>query len=279
MAALKCSRCRARIEVDGTSACSCPPAKGGKDARNFEAFRPRISTRRRDSLSGPAPDDSARARLRGRSVMVCVASAVALGSVAFSLQAMDSGRDVRGGDRPAVTISPDPDIEAREAAEDSYGSTPDQPDTGGPSLPPDDGADAADGAGDGADGGEHPGSQPPPTDDANPAPPPEDDAGGGSGDAGGGASNGGGGDGANGGGDGGNDDGDGGSDDGGDDDGGDDNGDGDDGDDGGGLLRGLITLLFGGGDDRDDRDDRDHGKDGDRRGDGGKGHHRGGGHH
>ncbi|OEV05498.1 hypothetical protein AN219_36230, partial [Streptomyces nanshensis] len=221
------------------------------EAADFEAFRPRASSPSSGQHTGKIiagellyRSSHRRPSRRGKGVVVGLASAVALGTVTFSLQVMNADRDVRG-DRPAVSISPDPDIAAREAAEDADTSTPDQPDTGGSSQPADDGA----GNG-GEDDGKRPGSQPPPTNDENPAPPPpEDDAGGGSSQGGGddggdgdgddGASNGGG---AQGGGDGGG--GDGGGDDGGD--------DGDDGDDGGGLLRGLIGLLFGGGgDDRD----------------------------
>ncbi|WP_216311752.1 hypothetical protein, partial [Streptomyces nanshensis] len=78
------------------------------------------------------PDEQpGRAGSRHRTVAVSIAAAVALGTAAVGLDAASSGHEVRGGGKPAVTVSPDPDAAAREAAEDLDQPAPDQPPSGG----------------------------------------------------------------------------------------------------------------------------------------------------
>ncbi|SCK55744.1 hypothetical protein [Streptomyces sp. WMMB 322] len=257
MAALKCSKCGARIQLDGTSSCSCPPAATGRnDVSAFQAFRPRLKASSRQLERGAAGRSFERARRsldrRGTGVAVGVAAAVALGTVAFSVDAMNSGSSVQGGGRPAVSVSPDPDIVAREAAERSDGQgAPEQPQAGNP--PPamdDEGMRPA-----GEEQEEHPGSQPPPSDDGEPAPSPSGDDAGGAAQGGSTGDPGGGDDG-----DAGGDTGDGGASDA----GGSQGGGGQDEDDDGGLLGGLLGFLFGGGQDdgddgKDQREAADHG--------------------
>jgi hypothetical protein len=265
MARLRCFRCGARIQVDGTSACTCTPfASREVEPANFEPFRPRLNElppgRSADVGDGPPLDDTARPRIsrRGRSVLVGVAAAVTIGTVAFALDGTSSGPASADRGRPAVSVSPDPDIVAREVAQNAQQDAPDDPGTVTPSEPADNGMwPMSEGK------GKHPGSQAPAPGDEAPSPSPSGDAsGGGTADGGtadGGTSTGGG-------------TGDPGGDDGGSDDGGDQHG--------GGLLGGLLFGgLFGGGDGHDDHhDDGGHENGGydDGRGHGGYGHGHGG---
>jgi hypothetical protein len=274
MAALRCSQCGARIQVDGTSSCTCAPIVAGEvKPATFQAFRPRLNTAASphtedgtppsalDRADRPVRHRKDRPGRRRNGVIMGLAAAVTLGTVAFSVDAMSSDHTARGGGRPAVSVSPDPDIVAREALQNPDAPKPEEPpQTGGPSQP----ASSVMGHG-GEDDGEHPGSRPSaPNDDGvspSPSPSPSGDAAGGSSEGGGSA--------------------DGGSADGGSADGGGtqgSGGDGDDSDEGGGLLGGLFGGLFGGGDGGNDNGHdkgRGHGHGHDK----GHGHHGGGGPH
>jgi hypothetical protein len=276
MARLRCFRCGARIQVDGTSACTCTPfASREIEPANFEPFRPRLNEltpgSSADEADGPPLDGTGRARLsrRGKSVIVGVAAAVTIGTVAFALDGTSSGPASADRGRPAVSVSPDPDVVAREVAQNAQQDAPEDPGTVTPSKPADDNGMWPMSEGKGK--GEQPGSQSPAPSDEAPSPSPSGDASGGTADGGtadGGTSAGGGTG----------------------DPGGDDGGSGDDGGDqhGGGLLGGLLFGgLFGGGDGDDDHHDdgghanggyyddgRDHHHDG--RGHGGYGGYGGG---
>ncbi|NLU71844.1 hypothetical protein HCC61_03945 [Streptomyces sp. HNM0575] len=256
MAGLRCSRCGARIQVDGTSTCSCAPiAAGDVVPATFEPFRPRPE----DAPSGHTVDATdpkrgglrhgtgrPRDKRRGRSLAVGVAAAMTLGAVGFALDSMGSGHEAGGGGgRPAVSVSPDPDVVARKVTEKANKTQPDEdPGTVRPSQSGDHGMWPM-----GKGHGKHPGPAPRPSapHGGGPAPSqPGDEAAGGASQGGGtgngGTADGGSSDGGSTGAPGGDD---GGSSDGG---GGDDNGS-------GGLLGGLFGALFGGGDDDQHQDD------------------------
>lgn len=138
MAALRCSRCGALIQLDGTTSCSCVlPAVDDLNA-TYDAFRPhrKAASFRQAEVGAPEPTpaetgETGRPRMGGhRMVVVGVVAAVTLGTAALALYAMSSGQE--DGYRPPLSAWALDEIPP-DWLEGLDGPSPGGPHDGGPS--------------------------------------------------------------------------------------------------------------------------------------------------
>ncbi|HEV7626772.1 MAG TPA: hypothetical protein VGO89_09750, partial [Streptomyces sp.] len=188
MAALKCSRCGARIQMDGTSSCSCALTAIEEVEAIFDGFRPRPKPESSEPVEDSTPEavpeqteETVPSRMgrRGKVAVLGVVAAVTLGTAAFTVKAISSGQETQDGDRPSVSATSDSDVAAPEWMERSDVPSSGEPHDGGSSesansdASHDEGGDEAEGS------GTHDGSGSPTPHDDYPSPSPSGDAAGG----------------------------------------------------------------------------------------------------
>ncbi|HEV7627422.1 MAG TPA: hypothetical protein VGO89_13075 [Streptomyces sp.] len=186
MAALRCSRCGALIQLNGTTACSCvlPPADDLNTT--YDAFRPRRKTAssRQAEASAPEPDpeetgETGRPRMGGRGkAVIGVVAAVTLGTAAFTLNSMSSGQEAQDGDRPPFSAWA-PDEVPPEWMEGFDVPRPGGPHDGDPSESAEGGT-SHEGGDESEDSGKHDASPAPAPSEEDSSPPSSGDANGGS---------------------------------------------------------------------------------------------------
>ena len=184
MAALRCSRCGALIQLDGTTSCSCVlPAVDDLNA-TYDAFRPRRKPASSRQVEVGAPErtpeeteETGRPRMgrRGKVVVLGAIAAVTLGTAAFTLNAMSSGQE--DGDRPPLSAWA-PDKVPPEWTEGLDVPSPGGPHDGGPSESAEGGT-SHEGGAESEDSGNHDGSPAPKPSDEGSSPPSSGDADGG----------------------------------------------------------------------------------------------------